>query len=225
MERRYIKLTEVASSRDIEPLDVLGYGIDGEIPIGVLAFCGVSPTPQSDSFMVCEDDKGDSVSGNTPDWLIMLMPKTLREIALVGIVHSGRGFRWHDDDWEVVEVNSETGITLNNLVVPRGAIQELGGSRQHVVTVADTPITKVGKETLLKQLAALAITLAKTNKYYSVQGKPNRTEIAESAHQVVAEMKKYFPEIDDSDQSHGSIRNHISEGLKLMRLSVSDSTK
>lgn len=226
MDKRYIRIGEAAATLKLELLDLMSYGIEGEMPIGVLAYGGITPTARPDSFMVREDGEGNLVSGGTPDWLIMLMPKTLKEIAVAGMVQSGRGYRWHDDDWEPVEAVSESGITADDLVIPTGAMQEFTRQQELPVPViqCETPVSPEGKETLQKQIAGLAIVIHKQAKGGKFGDKLlNKLQIAKAVLATIDELPKdLHATLNLWGVGDGAIRQNIAKGLQHLGFADED---
>jgi hypothetical protein len=224
VDKRYIRIGEAAATLKLELLDLMSYGIEGEMPIGVLAYVGITPTARPDSFMVREDGEGNPVAGDTPDWLIMLMPKTLREIAEVGMVQSGRGYRWHDDEWEPVDVTREYGITLNDLVIPVGAVQELTKQHEPPVIQHETPISPEGKETFQKQIAGLALVVHKQAQGGQFGGKsPNKSQIAKAVLATIDLLPKdLHASLNLKGIGDGAIRQNIAKGLQHLGFSDKD---
>lgn len=224
MKKRYLRLAEVATSLNLEPLDLLNYGIEGETPIGILTYDGISVSLQTDSFVVFDNDGESSIAGNTPHWLVILVPKTLREIAVCGKVYSGRGYRWSDDDWEVVEVNSENGMTLNSLVVPIGAVQNLTPTHQLPASAPENKVSKIGKETFQKQIAGLAIVIFKQSKGGQFgKNTPNSSQIAQAVLATIDQLPKdLHATLNLKGVGDTAIRQNISKGLQLLGFSSDD---
>ena len=224
MDKRYIKISEAAAALELELLDLLSYGIEGEIPIGVLAYGGISSKARPDSFIVCEDDDANSVTGNPPDWLIMLMPKTLKEVAGAGTIQSGRGYRWYDNEWESVDITSQHGITLDDLVVPVSAMQKLAKQQEPPIVLHDSPTSPEGKETFQKQIAGLALVIHKQAQGGKFGGKsPNKLQIAKAVLATIETLPKdLYATLNLKGVGDGVIRQNIAKGLQHLGFADED---
>lgn len=217
MDKRYLTLGEAASRLNLEVLDLVSYGIEGEVPIGVLAYSGINLAPLSDAFFVADGD--DNQTQNvTPDWIIMLMPRSIRAIAQQGRVLSGHGYRWLGGEWEPVDVSRESGITLDDLVIPTSALREfVPDTKQHIVQ-PELPVSTEGKETFQKQIAGLAMVIHRHTMGKKFGGaSPNNLQIAKA---VLSTMDELPPEIHKTLNTKGIgdgvIRQNISKGLQLL---------
>lgn len=226
MDKRYLGMAEVAVMLKLEQFDLLSYGIEGHIPIGVLAYGGIKSASLPDSFMVREDEEGNRIEGDTPDWIIMLMPKTLRAIAEDGKASSGRGYRWHDEEWEPVGVTSENGITLSDLIVPVSAVKELTQKHEQPITQPETPVSPEGKETFQKQVAGLALVIHQQSKVSKGWGNnPNKSQIAKAVMDTIDTLpKELHATLNLTGIGGGVIRQNIAKGLQLLGFAEEDSS-
>lgn len=230
VERRYLRMAEAASSLNIEQLDLLCYGVECRIPIGVHPYEGIRLFLMPVSYMMFLDEMI-QLAGNTPEWNVMLMPDTLKEIARRGKVFSGRGYRQIDEEWEILNVESESGITLGDLIVPTIELKKLSreyeGQFTHPetlvtlkrpVTQPEIPVTPEGRETFQKQIAGLALVIyrqGKTDKEWG--GKPNKMRIADAVMKAMHSLpKELYDTLNTKGLGSSAIRQNISEGFKLI---------
>lgn len=216
MDKRYLTLGEAASLLNLEVLDLVSYGIEGGVPIGVLAYSGINLASLPDAFIVVDD--GNQRLNGTPEWLIMLMPKSIRAIAQDGSVQSGRGYRWFGGEWEPVDISRESGITLGDLVIPTRALQEFVPDNKKHAVLPESPVSAEGKETFQKQIAGLAMVIHRVSKGMKFGGgAPNKSQIAQA---VLETMDELPPEIHKTLNlkgiGDGVIRQNISKGLQLL---------
>jgi hypothetical protein len=216
MDKRYLSVKEAASRLNLEVLDLLIYGVEGEIPIGLLPYSEISIVTRPNASIAFEDES--QSLGGTPDWIIMLIPSSIRAIAQGGKVESGQGYRWHDNEWEFVGFGRESGITLDDLIVPIGALPKLeAGNKQHTMQ-QETTVSIEGKETFQKQIAGLAIVIHRQATGIKFGEKaPNKAQIAMAVMATIDELPAdVHKTLSLKGIGDSAIRQNIAKGLKLL---------
>lgn len=213
-KKRYFRLTDLASKYQLEASELLSYAIEGKLYVCIEDFNGIGKHDEN-----ADEPSAPEIKCHYPQWAIFIVSDALKKLAINGNIFLGGGFRQTPTGMKPVFFQQERKITINDLIVPVEALADFANLACGSVSQLDTPITPVGRETLLKQLAGLALVVAKLKGGYNVGNKPNQSAIAQAVLKTFDELpKELHGTLNLEDLSQGSIRNHIREGLRLIKL-------
>ena len=206
-QKRYYRLIDLASRWKLEVPELLRVVLEQGVGVAILEFRGVDHIP------------GDTGDDGVPSWAVFIVPDVLKKIGSIGEAYVGGGIRFNESKATRVFF-SERRLTAEDLIILPEAYEQLvkiveGDSdwvQQH-----ESSMSPASRNTLLKQIAALAILLSKQHQGFSYGGKPNSKQIAKAIEETLA---KWPPEtwggLKQGFFSKSKINDSIREGLELI---------
>jgi len=219
LPKKYYRLKELSEAWHLEVSELLNYAIEGILHVAVEDFSG----PVEDELLDDDSSPTDSEADvEYPRWALFPVSDVLKRLALHGTDTIGGGYRVCASGLVPVFLRQPRIISVDDLVVP---IQALGSFVNSSLPAQgpDTPITKVGRETLLKQIAGLAVLLSKQQDQLAWGKKPNSLRIAEAIEKAIATWPtEKWGELEKDFFSKSKVNDSIREGLVLIGFKKED---
>lgn len=206
LPKKYYRLTDLAKCWKLDVAELLNYAIDGVLHVAIEEFRGASFNGGADSGEVCE----------YPSWAIFLIPDVLKKMALHQDVAVAGGMRAAPWGWQPV-LFPERRITADDLIVLPQSLSALPNLLAADNPHNDQPLSLASRNTLLKQIAALAVLLSKQHDKFAWGEKPNSKGIAEAIEKALAQWpSNTWGELEKDFFSKTKINDSIRDGLELI---------
>lgn len=206
LPKKYYRLPDLARDWNLDVAELLNYAIDGVVHVAIEEFRGASFNGGDDSEEACE----------FPSWAIFLIPDVLKKLALYQVVTVAGGMRAAPWGWQPVFF-PERQITADDLIVLPQSLSALTNPLAADNPPNDQPLSLASRNTLLKQIAALAVLLSKQHEKFSWGDKPNSKGIAEAIEKALAQWpSNTWGKLETDFFSKTKINDSIREGLELI---------
>lgn len=205
---KYYRLTDLASRWKLDVCELLRLILERGIGVAILEFRGADHHVANPT----DDDE-------FPSWAVFVAPDVLKKIASVGEAYIGGGTRFDESEATPVFF-PERRLTVEDLIVLPEAFAELAslaGEEASEIGSDEPEMSPASRNTLLKQIAALAILLSREHKRFACGDKPNSSEIALAISQAIALLPaEQVGNMKLNFYSKSKINDSIREGLELL---------
>lgn len=206
LQKKYYRLPDLAKGWNLDVAELLNYAIDGVLHVAIEEFRGASFNGGDDSEGACE----------YPSWAVFLIPDVLKKIALHQVVTVAGGMR--AAPWGLQPVFfPERRITADDLIVLPHSLSTLPNPLAEGNPPSDQPLSLASRNTLLKQIAALAVLLSKQHEKFAWGDKPNSKAIGDAIGKALAQWpSNEWSKLETDFFSKTKITDSIRDGLKLI---------
>lgn len=216
--RKYHRLFDLASLWRLDVFELLRIALERGVGIAIYEIRGT------------DQHLADATEGDeSPSWAVFVTPDVLKTIASVGKAHVGGGVRFNQPETTTPVFFPERQLTAEDLIVLPDAYAELAKIVDGDQTGAVQPVpemTLASRNTLLKQIAALAILLSKQQERFIHGDRPNGSGIATAIEKAIATWPaETCGKLEQGFFSTSKINESIREGLKLIGFKETDGGK
>ncbi len=216
-QRKYHRLTDLASLWKLEVRELLGLILEGGIGVAILEFRGV------DHHLADASD-----DGGFPSWAVFVSSDVLKKIVSIGEAYVAGGSRFVESE-AILVFFPERRLTPDDLIVLPEAFAELANlvaGEANGALLHGPEMSPASRSTLLKQIAALAVLLSKQQKGFIHGDRPNGSKIAAEIEKAIATWPaETWGELEQGFFSTSKINESIREGLELIGFKKPDGGK
>lgn len=213
LQKKYHRLIDLASDWKLSVPELINYAIEGVLQVAIEEFRGSDDSADRTEGLDVEEG-GDQDA--YPQWAVFLVPDVLKKLAVDGKAYVAGGFRMTQGRLRPTFFPQRRLTTADLIVLPQ-SLSHVANPVDAGVNAIEPPLSQASKDTLLKQIAALAILLSKQQEKFAWGTKPNSSAIAKAIEQALAIWPaSTHGVLDKSFFSKSKINDSIREGLKLI---------
>lgn len=206
-QRKYHRITDLASLWGLEVRDLLRMALEGSVGIAIHEFRG------ADHQIEAIDD------GAFPSWVVFVPPDVLKKIASSGDAYVSGGFRFTESEAKPVFFPARRLLAEDLIVLPQALaeLERLLGREADKNVMHEPEMSLASRGTLLKQIAALAVLLSKQQTCFEWGERPNSSKIALEIGRAIANWPAgTLGKLEHDFFSKSKINDSIREGLELI---------